>query len=362
MLHLARFRATFQAKRVSRSAISGASSNLLQSTPSSNLQVVFFLPPPTARSDGLCNPREQVDPLLSLPNAHLLVHIWVADVARSTSEHQSSIRERLLGGVARPFTPAVSWARRSSCSAFRTTSRVLIKFPATHAPTDAFKKAPWRRPQHCVWNFLSRRQPFLCRFLDVCAILTEIQQPHRARPEHLHAFCFQQVQLSTFDLGSLHAWSLAPWSVSDVVGHNTKVDYWKLLFDAHSIACNILSARLHSHNDFFQPFVSIAKTACVCVTFTVQILLFPLLILHGCRTSIAGARTLATLGTGSDGTADCASKCRTCVGRSSDQDYTAGPSAPARWTTGAAAGTSGGYSCSRRGQTNGTEETKHEPI
>ena len=67
---------------------------------------------------------------------------------------------------------------------------------------------------------------------------------------------------------------------------------------------------------------------------------FLLLILHGCRASIA------TLGAGSNGTAECASKCRTLVGRSSDQDHTAGPSAPAGWRTWRSSRTSGGYSCS----------------
>ena len=46
------------------------------------------------------------------------------------------------------------------------------------------------------------------------------------------------------------------------------------------------------------------------------------MILHGRRASIASTPTLATLEAGSDGTAECASTCRTRVGRSSDQDYT----------------------------------------
>ena len=75
--------------------------------------------------------------------------------------------------------------------------------------------------------------------------------------------------------------------------------------------------------------------------------LFLLVIPRGCGASIAGAPTLATLGAGSDGTAECASECRTRVGRSSDQDYTAGPNAPAGWKTWRSSWTSGGHSRSR---------------
>ena len=55
--------------------------------------------------------------------------------------------------------------------------------------------------------------------------------------------------------------------------------------------------------------------------------------IHRCRASITSAPTLATFGAGCDGTAECASKFRTRVRRSSEQDCTAGPCGPARWTT-----------------------------
>ena len=72
--------------------------------------------------------------------------------------------------------------------------------------------------------------------------------------------------------------------------------------------------------------------------------------IHGCRTSIASAPTTAGLGKGSDGIAECTSRRRACVGRSSDQDYTTGPSAPAGWTTQYSSWTGGGYSCTREAE------------
>ena len=50
------------------------------------------------------------------------------------------------------------------------------------------------------------------------------------------------------------------------------------------------------------------------------------------------APTLATLGAGNDGTSECAERLRTLVGRSSEQDCTARPCAPARWKTATLAG------------------------
>ena len=114
----------------------------------------------------------------------------------------------------------------------------------------------------------------------------------------------------------------------------------------------------HRHDDFFQPFVSgslrAQNSTCMCHGSGAISSLFLLVILRvatveirGCRTSIASAPTTAGLGTGSDGTAECASRRRACVGRSSDQDYTTGPSAPAGWTTWYSSWTGGGYSCTR---------------
>ena len=68
----------------------------------------------------------------------------------------------------------------------------------------------------------------------------------------------------------------------------------------------------------------------VCLKFVSRALssLFLLVILrvatveiHGCRIRIASVPTTAGLGTGSDGTAECSSRRRAYVGRSSDQDH-----------------------------------------
>ena len=112
----------------------------------------------------------------------------------------------------------------------------------------------------------------------------------------------------------------------------------------------------HRHDDLFQPFVSSLCRAqisiCMCHGSGAILSLFLLVILrvatveiHGCRANIASAPTTGGLGTGSDGTAECASRRRACVGRSSDQDYTTGPSAPAGWTTWYSGWTGGGYWC-----------------
>ena len=114
----------------------------------------------------------------------------------------------------------------------------------------------------------------------------------------------------------------------------------------------------HRHDDFFQPCVSrlcrAQNSTCMChgrgavpSLFLSVILRVATVEIHGCRASIASAPTTAGLGTGSDGTAECVSRCRACVGRSSDQDCTTGPSAPAGWTTWYSSWTGGGYSCTR---------------
>ena len=105
------------------------------------------------------------------------------------------------------------------------------------------------------------------------------------------------------------------------------------LTTTRAVACNIFQHfASHRHDDFFQPFVSglcrAQNSICMCHGSGAVSSLFLLVILrvttveiHGCRASIASAPTTAGLGTGSDGTAEYASRRRACVGRSSDQDY-----------------------------------------
>ena len=114
----------------------------------------------------------------------------------------------------------------------------------------------------------------------------------------------------------------------------------------------------HRHDDFFQPLVSgscrAKNSICMChgcgaisSLFLFVVLRVATVEIHGCRASIASAPTTAGLGTGSDGTAECSSRSRACVGRSSDKDYTAGSSAAAGWTTWYSSWTGGGHSCAR---------------
>ena len=69
-------------------------------------------------------------------------------------------------------------------------------------------------------------------------------------------------------------------------------------------------------------------------------------VIHRCGSGSASAPMLATFGAGSDGTAECPERRRARVGRSLEQDCTAGPSAPARHKTYGVGRPGGGYSLS----------------
>ena len=109
----------------------------------------------------------------------------------------------------------------------------------------------------------------------------------------------------------------------------------------NKLACCMEHTLSHRHDDFFPPFPSglcrAQNSICMCHGSGAISSLFLLVILrvvtveiHGWRASIASAPTTAGLGTGSDGTAECASRPRACVGRSLDQDYTAGSRSSSR--------------------------------
>ena len=136
---------------------------------------------------------------------------------------------------------------------------------------------------------------------------------------------------------SICTWKMnsSPDSTNNLPIHPFHMDFRSVFFKNSSayVACDMLSVAESS----------LFLLVMVCVV-AVEI--------RGCRSGIARAPTLATLGAASGGTAECASRRGARVGRSSEQDRTAGPCAPARWTTYNVSWPCGGYSCSR--------ETRHE--